>query len=121
MSEKRILYRHKKRLTLKFGAEEPVRVAFTEDISNLGIFIRTTNVLPVGSPVKVELALSDTSSAVFEGVIRWSKRIPPHLAHLVKKGGMGVLITKFISGEDDYEEVLNEMRMRNIRADHPSV
>jgi len=112
MAEKRDLTRHKKRLTLKFGAEEPIRVAFTEDISNLGIFIKTTNVLPVGSPVKVELALSDTSSAVFEGVVRWSKRIPPNLAHLVKKGGMGVLITRFISGEDDYEEVLNEMRMR---------
>ena len=61
MPDKRAINRHKKRLTLKFGIEAPNKLAFTEDISAHGLFIKTVNILPLGSRVKVELTLSEAS------------------------------------------------------------
>jgi len=105
MSERRIEKRRLKRLRLKYGVREPERSAFTEDISSDGLFIKTVSAYPPGKRMKVELYAPDKSTIQLEGYVMWIKRVPPGLIHLVKKGGMGIKITKFVSGEATYREL----------------
>jgi hypothetical protein len=111
--DKRIILRHKKRLSLRFGINDTEKLAFTEDISAHGLFIKTVNILPLGSRVKVEIALPDGVMIRLEGMVRWSKRVPPQMIHLVKKSGFGILITRFLEGEDRYRNMVAELHGRN--------
>jgi Tfp pilus assembly protein PilZ len=112
MPDKRVIRRHKKRLSLKFGIESANKIAFTEDISAHGLFIKTVNILPLGSRVKVELAMPDGVTVLMEGMVRWSKRVPPQMIHLVKKSGFGIKITRFFANEDTYRNMIAELHGR---------
>lgn len=109
MAEKRNIGRHRKRLSLRFGIESPTRLAFTEDISGHGLFIKTTNICPPGTRLQIELTLSDNDSVFIEGMVRWTKKVPPQMIHLVRKSGMGVKILRFIAGEETYRAFVSNI------------
>lgn len=107
MAEKRDIVRLKKRLSLKFGADAPpTRIAFTGDLSHEGMFIKTASPSRPGARIHVELTLHDGNVVHLEGMIRWAKKVPPHLIHMVQKAGMGVKILKFFSGEEMYRDAI---------------
>lgn len=113
MAEKRDIKRMKKRLSLKFGIEAPTRVAFTEDLSSTGIFVKTISPVPPGTRVKIELNMPDGDIAMFEGISRWRKSAPAQVIHLVNKKGMGIKILKFISGEEFYRRYIAESALNS--------
>lgn len=104
--------RHRKRLTMKFGIDVPSRIAFTEDISREGMCIKTAMVCPPGSRLKIELNLPDGTVTKIMAVVIWAKMVPPNMIRLVKKCGMGVRITRIVSGEDDYRRLCEELHGR---------
>jgi hypothetical protein len=107
VADKRDIRRIRKRIAIRFGVGEPVRAAFTEDVSMTGMFIKTPYVIPPNSKVFIELLLPDGCKVEIEGRIMWAKKVPANLFHLVKKSGMGVRFLRFNSGEnafDDYFE-----------------
>jgi hypothetical protein len=106
MVEKRNIIRLKKRLSLKFGIDAPSRIAFTEDLSPGGLFVKTVHPTPPGSRVKIELTMPDGNIVLIEGMSRWKKTAPPQMIHLLNKKGMGVKILKFISGEEIYRSFI---------------
>ncbi len=108
MAEKRLINRIRRRLSLRFGLDKPVRMAFTEDVNDDGMFIKTTNLYRPGTQVTIELTLPDKTSVNLIGIVRWSKKVPPNMIHLVKKAGMGVKIVNFIVGEEDFRRFLHE-------------
>jgi len=112
MAEKRDIRRHKKRLSVRFGIDAPNRLAYSEDVSAHGLFIKTTNISSPGTCIKIELTLPNNDSVFVEGMVRWAKKVPPQLIHQAKKCGMGVEITRFITGEASYQQLLAEMRER---------
>lgn len=112
MAEKRELTRFRKRLSLRFGVEGPARVAFTEDISFQGMFIKTTNICPPGTRIRIDLALADDQIVHLEGRVMWAKKVPPQMIHLVRKSGMGVRITRFVNGADLYNRYCDELLSR---------
>jgi hypothetical protein len=112
MAEKRDIKRIRKRLSLRFGPDGPTRLAFTEDLSAHGMFIKTVNLCPLGSRVKIELTLPDGNIAQIEGTVRWSKKVPPQMMHLVSKSGFGVKILKFSAGEENYNHLIAELHSR---------
>lgn len=101
MADKRDLKRHKKRLTIRFGLDEANRMAFTEDISATGMFIKTPNVCVPNSKIKVEFVVGD-STVQLEARVMWAKKVPQNMFHLVKKSGMGIRFLKFHAGEQDF-------------------
>ncbi len=111
MAEKRGLDRHRKRFSLRFGVGDPVRLAFTEDISSTGLFIKTANPSPIGSVVTVELDFDRGAKVLLEAQVMWAKKVPPQMLRVVKKSGMGVRIKRFISGESDYCLFCEEMSL----------
>ena len=112
VDEFRDLKRHRKRLTMKFGIDVPSRIAFTEDISRQGMCIKTAMVCPPGSRLKIELNLPDGTVTKIMAVVMWAKKVPPNMIRLVKKCGMGVRITRIVSGEDDYRRLCEELHGR---------
>ncbi len=102
MADKRNRTRLKKRVALQFGTGETVdRKAFTEDISPMGMFIKTANVSNPNTVIKVEIN-HEGCTICFEARVMWAKRVPQNLFHLVKKSGMGIRIIRFNCGREWY-------------------
>lgn len=103
MAEKRFVKRRGKRIKLYFGVDAPTRLAFTEDITREGLFIRTPLVANPGTLVKLELHPPEGVIQLMAEV-RWGKKVPPQLLHKLK-GGMGVKILAFQAGQEIYENL----------------
>ena len=101
MTEKRIIRRLKKRLTIRFGIDDANRVAFSEDISTTGMFIKTANVCPPNSRIRIEFSVDDNLIQV-DARVMWAKKVPQNLFHLVRKSGMGVRFLRFRTGEEHF-------------------
>ena len=102
VADKRDIRRIKKRILLRFGIDEAVRVAFTEDVSTTGMFIKTPNIASPNSKIKIEFVLPEGSKVELEARVMWAKKVPQNLFHLVKKSGMGVRFIHFHCGEDAF-------------------
>jgi Tfp pilus assembly protein PilZ len=116
MAEKRIINRVRRRLALRFGNDTPVRMAFTEDVTDYGMFIKTTNLYRPGTQIAIELILPDERKVNLIGMVRWSKKVPPNMIHLVKKAGMGVKILRFVDGEDTFMQFILGTQTNSVKA-----
>lgn len=105
MAEKRVENRVRKRLKLKYGPDGPRKYGFTDDVSEEGIFIRSPQVERPGTVLKVELEVPGKGIIVFDGQVRWAKRVPVQMVQRGIKGGMGVHIQRFIEGEEYFREL----------------
>ena len=102
MSDKRDKQRIRKRIALEFGPGGAVgRKAFSEDLSPLGMFIKTANVSNPNTLIRVELQHNEQLISL-DARVMWARRVPQNLFHLAKKGGMGVRIIRFHSGQEQY-------------------
>ena len=109
--DKRKDSRYRKRLTLKFGIEDTSKFGFTEDISDTGIFIRSTSPLPPNSILTVEIKTLKNDIVRLRGRVMWAKKVPQNMMHRIK-GGMGLLITEILEGEDVYNRLCQERSRR---------
>ena len=107
MTDKRWKKRQRKRIPLRYGSDAPVKVAFTDDITHEGLFIRTAMPLNPGTRLLVELTPPE-GSIVLEGEVRWGKRVPPQMLHKLK-GGMGLRILAFRSGRELYLRICDAL------------
>jgi hypothetical protein len=103
MAEKRDIKRKRKRVKVRFGIEEAKKVAFTDDISFDGIFIKTAAPEKPGQQLKLDIFLPDETLVQCTGRIHWAKRVPPNMLRLVGKGGMGLKIISYAQGEQAYK------------------
>lgn len=107
MAESRYKKRHRKRISLNFGISKAEKFGFTDDINHDGLFIRSAVCAKPGVTIKIEIKHKDGLIALL-GEVRWSKKIPPNVLHKLK-GGMGVQITSFLSGEELYHALCDEL------------
>lgn len=112
MGDKRGFQRFRKRFTVRFGAPEPTRLAFSEDIHESGMFIKTTNVYPPGSIILVSFELPDGDEVLCEARVMWAKKVPPQVIHLVNKSGMGVKFLRVIRGEEPFADFCRRLASR---------
>ena len=99
--DKRKDARYRKRLTLRFGVEDTTKIGFTEDISDTGIFIRSSTPMPPNTILTVEIKTLKDEYIRLKGRIMWARKVPMNMMHRVK-GGMGLRITEFIDNEEIY-------------------
>jgi hypothetical protein len=107
LADKRWVKRQRKRIPLRYGIDAPSKVAFTDDITREGLFIRSAVVLNPGTCLKVELSPPE-GNILLEAEIRWARKIPPNMLHKLK-GGMGVRILAFHAGEDLYRMICDTL------------
>lgn len=108
MAEKRGIKRRRRRIALRFGINQANRLAFTDDVSPDGLFIRTANTCTPGSILMVTLVLKDEKLVSLEARVMWVKKVPPQLINIANKSGMGIRIERFIDGEDLYRQLCVE-------------
>ncbi len=106
MAEKRDLSRKRKRVKVRFGTDTPKKMAFSDDISPDGIFIKTASPEKPGQLLNLEITLPDETRILCTGRIHWAKRVPPNMLRLVGKGGMGVKILSFSQGQHEYQNFI---------------
>ena len=109
MAEKRDIRRIKKRISIRFGIDETVRVAFTEDVSMTGMFITSPYVITPNTKIKIQFDLPEGSRVEVEARVMWAKKVPANLFHLVKKSGMGVRFLRFHSGEEAFDDYFEKI------------
>ena len=107
MAESRYKKRHRKRISLNFGISKAEKFGFTDDINHDGLFIRSAVCAKPGVTIKVEIR-HDSGLIALLGEVRWAKKIPPNVLHKLK-GGMGVRIISFLSGEELYHALCDEL------------
>ena len=73
------------RIRVRYGVESLDRTAFTMNVSETGAFVRTNNVFPPGTTLKVEFNFESRSVTTYARVV-WAKKVPPQLAHLLHCG-----------------------------------
>jgi len=88
--EKRKLARIPKRLSVRFGTSQLQHTGFTEDLSPEGLFIKSQVVFKPGTPLLIEVKLSQSKVVSLKGVVKWAKSVPPALIRYTKKAGFGV-------------------------------
>lgn len=110
MPESRIKRRHPKRYSLKFGFDKAEKLGFTNDINYKGLFIRSAVVAKPGSKLRVEISHPDGLIALF-GRVRWTKKVPASMINKIK-GGMGMEIISFWSGEKQYRSLCDELDLQ---------
>jgi len=104
MSDKRLFKRIKKTLQISISSASGTQSALTEDVSAAGFFIKTQKVFPPGTIL--EISLKGTAEPVEMSCrVVWARKVPSNLFHLASKNGMGVLITEFRTGEDEYHRI----------------
>lgn len=108
MADKRDIKRHRKRLSLRFGIERAERLGFTEDISRNGLFIRTASPHPPNTRLNIEITTADGEIIRIGGKVRWIRRVPLNLIHLLNKCGMGIMITDIKEGKERYNILFHE-------------
>ena len=107
MAENRYKKRHRKRISLNFGISKAEKFGFTDDINHDGLFIRSAVCAKPGVTIMVELKHESGLIALL-GEVRWAKKVPSNILHKLK-GGMGVKIISFLSGEDLYHALCDEL------------
>jgi len=107
MAENRFKKRHRKRISLNFGISKVEKFGFTDDIHHDGLFIRSAVCAKPGVTIKVEIK-HEAGLIALLGEVRWSKKVPPNILHKIK-GGMGVQIISFLSGEELYHALCDEL------------
>jgi uncharacterized protein (TIGR02266 family) len=89
--DKRKYERFTKRLEAEFKVGEQVLRGILSDLSENGVFIRTTKPLAPGSPVEMNLYLPEGKTAKARGVVRRAIKTNSPLV----KNGMGVELTNY--------------------------
>jgi hypothetical protein len=105
MAEKRQATRQHRRLKLRYGSDSLLKLAFTEDVSATGMFIKTSTVMKPGSLITIELYAIDGTTILLKGLVMWGKKVSYELISQIKKAGMGIKIVEKVSGEDSYQRL----------------
>ncbi len=109
MTDKRQISRKNRRLQVRYGVGDPVRIGFTCDISIGGFFIQSSLVAKPGTLLEIEFKLPDASEVRLCGCVQWAKKVPPNMLTIVKKGGMGIRIISFSKGETEFRNYCIEL------------
>ena len=105
MPEQRDEARRLKRVKVKYGVDEPIKTAFTRNLSLTGINLGTNNVFAPGTTLLVELEFPERTFSLWSRVM-WAKKVPPALAHLLPCG-MGLC---FLEAGDEWKEFFEVWR-----------
>ena len=88
--DKRGRHRTRRRILVRYGVDRPERTAFTKDLSEGGLSLRTNQVFAPGTVLQLELEFPERTFSLWARVA-WAKHVPPQLAHVLECG-MGLAL-----------------------------
>ena len=84
--EKRGKKRIHRRLSVRFGEDEPRYSGYTRDISTSGAFIVCGTLPPLGTRLRLQFLMDGDQWVSLEGIVRRLRRVPPELRHVQQAG-----------------------------------
>jgi curved DNA-binding protein CbpA/Tfp pilus assembly protein PilZ len=90
LMNKRKFVRFSRRLFVRFGSPQPRYIGYTEDISKEGLFIKSNVVFKSGTPLMIEMKLSESNVVSMRGTVKWVKAVSPSLFRHARKAGIAV-------------------------------
>jgi hypothetical protein len=103
-SDRRLKPRNRRRIQVRYGEKEPVRIAFTEDVHREGLFLKTAQPLRPGKSLNLELTFPDYGTVLVHGQVQWARKVPANLIRVANKGGMGIRFLEVRQGNDVFEQ-----------------
>lgn len=91
--EKRMQKRYPRQMPVRFGEKSPDHIGLTHDISLRGIFLKSSRIFPHPTKLVIGMELANGKTIQCEGIVKWAKRVPPAIARVMLKNGMGVFLT----------------------------
>ena len=103
--EGRVIKRVRKRLMVRFstGSGSGQRMAFTKNLSETGLFVRTNSIVKPGTTIQVQIQFPDRTISHWARVV-WAKQVPAQLAHVLECG-MGL---SFVDSSPDWRAFFRE-------------
>jgi uncharacterized protein (TIGR02266 family) len=98
-ADKRKDRRERRRVMVRYGTRATDKAAFTQNVSESGLFLQTHSVMAPGSTIQVKVQFPDREFHMWARV-RWAKRAPGQLMGIVA-AGMGI---KFIDPSAEWLE-----------------
>jgi hypothetical protein len=95
------------RLPVNFGAAELAHTGITNDISESGMFIKTTKFYSPGCLLKINLLIPKNGATTFTGRVVRADRKPPFLS--LVNNGVGVELVE--SAEDTYLTFISSIKV----------
>jgi hypothetical protein len=80
------------KVTCRRADHPEIRVALTENVSRHGLFLVTSTLEEVGTPLEIEVALP-SGKAKLKGVVAWCRATAPSHDGKLCKLGLGVRLT----------------------------
>lgn len=84
-ADKRHVKRHKKRVMVRYGLEKIERGAYTQNLNETGMHLRTNQVYKPGTTIQLSIQFPEQTFDLWARVV-WAKKVPPQLAHVVPCG-----------------------------------
>ncbi|MBN2429588.1 MAG: PilZ domain-containing protein [Deltaproteobacteria bacterium] len=109
MAENRWGKRFVAEIPVRFGEEKLDQHGLVQDLSVFGFFVFTKKTYPVDTILKLEISTRDGISIELIGIVRWSKERPQPSAWLIRDAGFGILIKTFLSGQEHYESLCQQL------------
>ena len=109
MANRRTFNRQRKRIKIRFGIGEATKLAYTEDISDTGIFVKTMHIPPINTRLLVEFSPEERGLVRIEARVMWAKKVPATVFHLAKKAGFGLRFIRFLDGESIFQEYYDSL------------
>ena len=106
-NNKRYVERFTTDLKVRFGEHAFSDNGRVQDVSMFGFFIKTSEVFPIGTLLKVQLLTPEKLLIKVQGIVQWS--VDEKESHYSdKENGMGIEISSFQEGRDSYKRLCQE-------------
>lgn len=103
---KRVDPRARRRLMVRYGLAGPEKTAFTVNLSETGVFLRTNAVFEPGMIVRLDIGFPTRTFSLW-GTVVWARRVPPQLSHILDCG-MGL---KFVDPPADWHDFFHQWKI----------
>ncbi len=108
LENSRWVERFRTNLKVRFGQECFSDNGSVKDISMFGFFIKTTEVLPAGNLLNIQLLTPKKQFIKVKGLVQWSVGVSETDNATNKENGMGIKITCFEEGRGIYKRLCQE-------------
>ncbi len=83
--DKRGRHRTRRRVLVRYGVDRPEKTAFTQNLSEGGLYLKTNSVFAPGTVLQLAVEFPDRTFSLWARVA-WAKQVPPQLAHVLPCG-----------------------------------
>ena len=96
-------------LKARFGVDNYSQTGLIYDLSVFGFFLRSSHIFPPATQLKIEILDGQGRAIALEGTVQWNQKREKILLWVAKEAGMGIKIKNFLSGQEHYDSLCQQL------------